>query len=74
LEVAVESDVNFAPVFGLSEEPIIEGVRITLSVESQAPEEKIAEIEALAAEQCPGVYCMANAIPFETRLEYQGKG
>jgi len=70
LEVAVESDVNFAPVFGLSEEPIIEGVRITLSVESEAPEEKIAEIEALAAQRCPGVFCMANAVPFETRLEY----
>jgi len=72
LEVAVESDVNFAPVFGLSEESIIEGVRITISVESEAPEEKIKEIEALAAHRCPGVFCMANAIPFETRLEYEG--
>ena len=70
LGVAVESDVNFAPVFGLSEGPIIEGMRITLSVESDVPEEKIAEIEALAAQRCPGVFCMANAIPFETRLEY----
>lgn len=74
LEVAVESDVNFAPVFGLSEEPIIEGVRVTLSVESQAPEEKIAEIETLAAQRCPGVFCMAKAIPFETRLEYGTEG
>ncbi|MFQ5814536.1 MAG: OsmC family protein [Anaerolineae bacterium] len=74
LEVAVESDVNFAPVFGLSEEPIIEGVRITLSVESEAPEEKIAEIETLAAQRCPGVFCMADAIPFETRLKYEGRG
>ena len=73
LEVMAESDVNFAPVFGLSEEPIIEGVRITLSVESEAPQEKIAEIEALAAQRCPGVFCMANAIPFETRLEYEGE-
>lgn len=74
LEVAVESDVNFAPVFGLSEGPIIEGVRVTLSVESEASEEEIAEIEALAAQRCPGVFCMANAIPFETRLEYEGRG
>ena len=73
LEVVAESDVNFAPAFGLSDEPIIEGMRITLSVESDAPQEKIVEIEALAAQRCPGVYCMANAIPFETRLEYEGK-
>lgn len=74
LGVTVESDVNFASVFGLSEEPIIEGVRITLSVESEAPEEKIAEIETLAAQRCPGIFCMANAIPFETRLEYRERG
>jgi uncharacterized OsmC-like protein len=73
LEVTVESHVNFASVFGLSEEPIIEGVGITLSVESEAPEEKIMEIEALAAQRCPGVFCMANAIPFETRLKYEGR-
>lgn len=69
LEVAAESDVDFAPVFGLSEEPIIEGVRITLSVESQASEAKIAEIEALATQRCPGVFCMANAIPVQTRVQ-----
>jgi hypothetical protein len=69
----VESDVNFAPVFGLAEGPIMEGMRITLSVESEAPEEQIAEIETLAAQRCPGVFCMANAIPFETGLEYGGK-
>ena len=73
LEVTVESDVNFAPVFDLSEEPIIEGMRITLSVESDAPQEQIEEVERLAAQRCPGVYCMANAIPFETRLEYEGE-
>ena len=72
LEVVVESDVDFAPVFGLAEGPIIEGVRINLSVESKAPEEKIAEVETLAAQRCPGVFCMANAIPFETQLEYKG--
>lgn len=73
LRIVAESDVNFAPVFGLAEAPIIEGVRITLSVESEAPEERIAEIETLAAQRCPGVFCMANAIPFETRLEYEGE-
>ena len=73
LEVTVESDVNFAPVFGLSEEPTIEGVRITLSVESEAPQEQVEEVERLAAQRCPGVFCMANAIPFETRLEYEGE-
>lgn len=69
LHISAESDVNFSPVFGLSEEPIIEGVRLTLQVESDASQEKIEEVERLAAQRCPGVYCMANAIPFETQLK-----
>jgi uncharacterized OsmC-like protein len=72
LRITAESDVDFAPVFGLSENPIIEGVRLTLTVESDAPRPKIEEIEQLTARRCPGVYCMAHAIPFETRLEYGG--
>lgn len=68
LGVIAESDVNFAPVFGLTEAPIIEGVRLTLHVASDAPREQIEEVERLAAQRCPGVYCMANAIPFEARL------
>ncbi|MFQ5856835.1 MAG: OsmC family protein [Anaerolineae bacterium] len=45
-------------------------MRLTLNVESDAPREQIEEVERLAAQRCPGVYCMANAIPFETRLEH----
>ncbi|MCS7221893.1 MAG: OsmC family protein [Anaerolineae bacterium] len=71
LRVIAESDVNFAPVFGLAEAPIIEGVRLTLHVESDAPRERLEEIERLAIQRCPGVYCIAHAIPFETRLNYQ---
>ncbi len=70
LRVTAESDVNFSKVFGLSEEPIIEEVRINISVESDAPEEKIRELEDLAAQRCPGVFCLANAVPFRTKLEY----
>lgn len=70
LRVTAESDVNFSRVFGLSEEPTIEEVRINILVESDALEEKIREVEDLAAQRCPGVFCLANAIPFRTRLEY----
>ncbi len=72
LRVVAESDVNFAPVFGLTDAPIIEGVRLILHVESDASREQLQEIERLAVQRCPGVYCMANAIPFETRLDYEG--
>lgn len=72
LKVVVEADVNFSKVFGLSEDPIIEKVRINLAVKSDAPEAEIRRLENLAAQRCPAVFCMTNVIPFETTLTYQG--
>ncbi|HMN50031.1 MAG TPA: OsmC family protein [Ignavibacteriaceae bacterium] len=40
LTTKVEADVNFSKVFGISEEPIMEEVRVKLIVVSDAPEEK----------------------------------
>ena len=68
LSITAECDLDFAPVFGLAEAPIVEGVRLTLHVESDAAREQIQEVERLAVQRCPGVYCMTNVIPLETRL------
>lgn len=69
LKVIAESDVDFSRVFGLTDNPIIEGVKITLEVESDAPEEKLKELEDLARERCPAVYCLTNPIRLETELK-----
>ena len=37
----VEADVNFSRVFGITDEPVMEEVRVVLNVVSDAPEEKI---------------------------------
>lgn len=72
LSVAVESDVNFSKVFGLTEDPIIEQVRVNLFVKSKAPKAEIKRLEQLAAQRCPAVFCMTYTIPFETALTYEG--
>lgn len=72
LRIAVESDVNFSKVFGLSEEPIIEKVRVNLLVRSEAPEAEIKRLEELAAQRCPAVFCMTHPVPLETMLTYEG--
>ncbi len=68
LRVKIENRIDLSGAFGLSQNPIIEGVNISLSVKSDAPREKLEKIEALARERCPGVYCVTHAIPFTTRL------
>jgi len=69
LTTRVEADVNFSRVFGLGDQPIIEEVRITLHVVSDAPEEKIKEVETLALQRCPVVFTLRNPVKLTPRLE-----
>ena len=68
LRVVAEADVNFSRTFGLSDEPIIEGVRVTVDVESDAPDEELHRVEEMAAQRCPAVFCMTNQVPLQTTL------
>jgi uncharacterized OsmC-like protein len=46
----------------------VEGVEVTLTVASDVPQEKLEQIEALARDRCPGVYCLINPIQLTTSL------
>jgi uncharacterized OsmC-like protein len=67
--VHAESGIDFSKVLGLSENPIAEGVKFTLEVKSDAPKEKLEEIEELSKQRCPAVYCLTNPIPLTTELK-----
>jgi len=69
LKVTAESKQNLAKSLGLSEEPIVEEVKLLTEVQSGAGREKIKEIEKLAAERCPGVYCLTNPIKLVTEIK-----
>lgn len=69
LKILAESQVDFSKIFGLTNNPIIEGVRIILEVDSDAPEDKLKELEDQARERCPAVYCLTNSIKLETGLK-----
>lgn len=69
LKILAESSIDFSRVLGLSDNPIIEGVKFTLEVESDASKEKLKELERLATERCPAVYCLTNPIKLDTELK-----
>jgi uncharacterized OsmC-like protein len=69
LTTRVEADVNFSRVFGVNDAPTMEEVRVTLRVESDAPEEKIKEAEELALQRCPVVFTLQNPVKLSPRLE-----
>ena len=72
LTTRVEADLNFSRVFGLRDEPVMEEVRVTLQVESDAPVKKIREAEKLALERCPVVFTLRNPVKLAAKLEFTG--
>ncbi len=69
LSARLEADLNFSRVFDLSQDPIIEEVHITLSVDSGAPREKLEEAERLAHERCPAVFALTSQVGLKSTLE-----
>lgn len=69
LTASLEGNLNFSRVFGLSKELVMEEIRITLQVESNAVREKLEEAEKLAYERCPAVFALTEKIRLSTALE-----
>lgn len=71
LTARVEGDLNFSRVFGLSQEPVMEEVRLSLQVKADASREKLEEVERLAYERCPAVYALTQPVKLKTTMEVQ---
>jgi uncharacterized OsmC-like protein len=60
--------MDLSKTLGLTNNPIVEKVKITTIVKSDVQEEQLKELERIARERCPGVYCLINPIPLESEL------
>lgn len=69
LTARLEGNLNFSRVFGLSKEPVMEEIHITLEVSSDAPREKLEEAEKLAYERCPAVFALTETVKLSIDLE-----
>ncbi len=67
LKISAENKVNLSKAFGLSDEPIVENVRLQVNA-SSVGKENLGEVKRLAGERCPGVYCLTNPIKLDIRL------
>src|SRR3990167_4872755 len=70
LSVSAENTVNLSAALGIGNEPPTELVKITVTA-SGAESSKLSEIEALARDRCPGVYCLTNPIRLQTELKVE---
>ena len=68
LRAAGEFELNFAKVFGVAEEPVVEEVRLSLTVRSDAPWESLEAALRQAEERCPASFCLKNPIRLAASL------
>lgn len=69
LKVTAENKVNLSRALGLGNEPIVERAKLSVDVSSEAGEGELKEIETLAKERCPGVYCLTNPIRLDIEMK-----
>lgn len=69
LKVVAENKVNLSRALGLGNEPIVEGVKLSVEVLSKVKKERLEEIEELARQRCPGVYCLTNPIKLDVEIK-----
>ncbi len=69
LTAKLEGNLNYSRVFGLSQEPVMEEIRIALQVDSDASMDKLEELEKLAYERCPAVFALTEKVKLTTSLE-----
>src|SRR3989338_6395229 len=67
LKISVENKVNLSKALGLSDEPIVENVKLQVYASSEDMG-SLDEIKKLAEERCPGVYCLTNPIKLDVEL------
>lgn len=70
LKVAAENKVNLSKALGLSDEPIVEEVKLSVEVSSDAGQDETDEVLESARERCPGVYCLTNPIKLDIDVKY----
>lgn len=68
-KVVAENQVDLTKPMGLGDKPVVERVSLKVVVASDASEAKLRELEELARERCPGVFCLTRPIPLETGVE-----
>ncbi|MFH0848354.1 MAG: OsmC family protein [archaeon] len=69
LRVTAENRVDLHKQLGLSNDPIIQIVKLRVHLEADAPHATIERLVKLAEERCPGSECVTRSIPLSVELE-----
>lgn len=69
LRVVAENQVDLTRPMGLGDKAVVEKVTLKLIADTDASDAKLRELEQVARERCPGVYCLTQPVPLETSVD-----
>jgi len=72
MRVAVEGRMDFSKTLGISDKPIVEEVKLRITVDSDADDKRIQELRRLAEERCPAVFCLTNPVKMTLEVAKEG--
>lgn len=62
MRVTVEGHMNFSKTLGISDNPIVEEIKLMITVDSDADDKKIEALKRLVEERCPAVFCLTTPV------------
>jgi uncharacterized OsmC-like protein len=63
-----EAEVDVSRALGVTDNATVGRIDWHLEVDADAPREKLEELKRIAAEHCPGVYCVRHPVKLTTHL------
>lgn len=69
MKVSVEGYMDFSKTLGISNNPIVEEVKLRILVSSDADDTKIHELKKLAEERCPAVFCLTSRVKMTVEVQ-----
>ncbi|AQX14841.1 hypothetical protein BCR15_02000 [Tessaracoccus lapidicaptus] len=69
LSVVAEQDVNVAAVYDLGDSPLMEQIRVSVTVAADVDDVTLGRWQDEARAKCPFVYTVTNPIPLTTTVE-----
>lgn len=67
-KIKVTANIDRSRALGLSQNPAVKEMAFELFVETDADDEKIAEVERIAYERCTAVYCLTSNVAVKTKV------
>lgn len=72
MRVAVEGRMDLSKTLGISENPIIEEVKLQITVDIDAGDDRVQGLRKLAEERCPAIFCLTNPIKIAVEVTKEG--